>query len=68
MMEETEEGDLRPSTGTTELSVDMREFGAMQTRRGSTHMASMSTINIMDESDVRPTKLLRQTFNHVPRR
>jgi hypothetical protein len=55
MMEDTGgEGDLRPSTGTTELSVDMREFGAMQTRRGSTHMASMSTVNIVDEGDVRP--------------
>ena len=46
-----EEGAIRPSTGQTDISTDMREFGAMGTKRGSTHMASMSTIQT--EGDVR---------------
>jgi hypothetical protein len=45
-----EEG-IRPSTGATDVSLDMREFGAMGMKRGSTHMASMSTIQT--EGDVR---------------
>jgi hypothetical protein len=53
MMEQdaNEEAEIRPSTGTTDISLDMREFGAMGTKRGSTHMASMSTIQT--EGDVR---------------
>jgi hypothetical protein len=55
-MEAVSDGELRPSTGTTELSVDMREFGAMATRRSSTHMASMSTLDVINsevDSDIR---------------
>jgi len=53
MMEENavEEGEIRPSTGATDVSLDMREFGQMGTKRGSTHMASMSTLQT--EGDVR---------------
>lgn len=56
MIEAPNDGEIRPSTGTTELSLDMREFGAMGTRRSSTHMASMSTIdttNLEADADIR---------------
>ena len=47
MTERPEEEDtdaVPPSTsGTAEYSVDMREFGAIGTKRGSRHMAAMST-------------------------
>ena len=46
-----DEAEIRPSTGATDISLDMREFGAMGMKRGSTHMASMSTIQT--EGDVR---------------
>jgi len=56
MMEPPNDGEVRPSTGTTELSLDMREFGAIGTRRHSSHMASMSTLEVMSaegDSDIR---------------
>jgi hypothetical protein len=45
VLEEGIDGEMRPSTGTTELSVDLREFGAMGSKRTTTHMASMSTMD-----------------------
>jgi hypothetical protein len=56
MMAESKEAEVRspPSTAiSTEYSMDMREFGAMATRRGSTHMASMSTMGTESEADVK---------------
>lgn len=56
MLTDAPEGDVRsaPSTaGTAEYSVDMREFGAIGTRSGSTHLASMSTMGTDIEMDMK---------------
>jgi hypothetical protein len=51
-MVEANDADTTTAPSTTEHSVDMREFGAMGTGKGSTRMASMSTIDT-NQSDVR---------------
>jgi hypothetical protein len=56
MLTGSPEGDIGsvPSTaGTAEYSVDMREFGAINTKKGSTHLASMSTMAADNETDMR---------------
>lgn len=56
MLGDSPEGDLPevPSTaGTAEYSVNMREFGAIGTTRGSTHLASMSTMETSGETEMR---------------
>jgi hypothetical protein len=56
MLTESPEEDVGSglsTAGTAEYSVDMREFGAIGTRRGSTHLASMSTMAAGSESDIK---------------
>lgn len=56
MMEEAAEGDarsLRSAAATTEYSMDMREFGAIGTRRITSRLASMSTTGTESELDMK---------------
>lgn len=56
MLAEPNEGDVRsvPSTaGTTDYSMDMREFGAIGTRSGTARMASMSTMAAGSDANVK---------------
>jgi hypothetical protein len=46
LIETSNDSELRPTTGNTELSLDMREFGAFSTRMNSTQGASMSTADV----------------------
>jgi hypothetical protein len=50
---EEDVGSAPPTAGTTEYSVDMREFGAIGTRRGSTHLAAMSEMGTEDDAVIR---------------
>src|SRR5438046_169295 len=59
MLTESPEEDIgsAPPTagtaGTAEYSVDMREFGAIGTRRGSSHLAAVSEMGTEDETVMR---------------
>ena len=56
MLEGSNTGDehsLHSNAANTEYSVDMREFGAIGTKKGASHMASMSVMGTDSETDMK---------------